>query len=234
MSKINVVSFASGRFLKSQEILEKKCYEFGADRVFCFKQQDIDEEFYKKNYKILSSTRGSGYWCWKPYFINKVFNLCDDGDIIIYIDSGAYPIHSLKDLPCKDSINCFETYGHKNKTWTKYDCFKIMNCIEEKYFESYQVLGGFQIYIKNKTSQEFVNENLNFCQIYQVISDSESVLGKNDSSFTDHRHDQSIFTNLCIKYNVARHRDPSQWGNDHIEKYKDTYPQIFNLHRGVM
>jgi hypothetical protein len=232
MSKIHVVSYATGKFLPFQEILEKKCYEFGADKVYSFKESDIDKDFFEKNYKILSSPRGSGYWSWKQYFLNKVMQEVQDDDVVMYIDSGAYPIHNLKDLPMSDSINCFEVYGHKNKIWTKYDCFRIMNCLEEKYFESYQMLGGFQIYRKNKVSESFIKENLQLCQMYQVISDSPSIMGKNDITFKDHRHDQSIFTNLCIKYNIKPHRDPSQWGNSVLENYSDSYPQIFNLHRG--
>jgi hypothetical protein len=235
MSKIYVVSYANGRFLDSQKILEKQCYKFGADKVLSFGENHIDKDFFDKNHKILSSPRGAGYWLWKQYFINKVLQEVNNDDIVMYVDSGAYPIHDLKSLPMDDPVNCFEVYGHKNKVWTKYDCFYIMNCIGQKYYEPYQILGGFQIYKKNKISESFVKENLEFCQMYQAISDSPSVLGKNDIEFKDHRHDQSIFTNLCIKYDIKPHRDPSQWGNEVADKYQlDNYPQVFNLHRGVL
>ena len=47
--KINVVSYATGRFLKSQKILEKECYRFGADKVFSYNFEDLSPEFKEKN-----------------------------------------------------------------------------------------------------------------------------------------------------------------------------------------
>lgn len=62
-----VISFATGRFLESQKVLEKKAYEMGADKVINYSQNDLDNNFIKQNYNILKQSKGSGYWLWKPY-----------------------------------------------------------------------------------------------------------------------------------------------------------------------
>lgn len=229
---INIVSYATGRFVQSQQILEKQSYIFGANKVFSYSAKDIDKEFIKKNYKILSENRGGGYWCWKPYVINKAVEKIEDGEILIYVDSGAYPVNQLSLLPADNSINCFELFGNFNKHWTKYDCFHLMDCLEDKYINSYQILATFQVYKIDSVSRTFIKEYLQFCSEYQIISDSENKYGNNFEGFKDHRHDQSIFCNLCLKYNIKPHRDPSQWGNMFINYYSDSYPQIFNHHRG--
>ena len=44
------------------------------DHCFSFSKEDIEEEFYQANSKILDQKRGAGYWLWKPYFIFDVLN----------------------------------------------------------------------------------------------------------------------------------------------------------------
>jgi hypothetical protein len=232
--KINVVSFAEGRFIESQKILEEKSYLFGASKVYSYGIQDLKNNFIKKNKKAFDSRRGFGYWIWKPYVILKAFNEISDGEILLYIDSGAYPINNLTFLPIEENVVCFEMYHLKSKDWTKYDCYYKMNCLEEKYFFSNRKLAGFQIYKKNNFSKQFIEEYLYYCEIDNniCITDEENLYGNNLEGFREHRHDQSVYSNLCVKYNLKPHRDPSQWGNNDTQYYSDKYPQIFNLHRG--
>lgn len=233
-SKINVISFATEKYIKSQKLLEEKSYIFGADRVVSYSVKDIDKSFIKKNKKAFSSPRGAGYWIWKPYVIHKTLSELPENEILMYIDSGAYPICDLNNLPTQQDITSFEMYDQMHKKWTKYDCFHVMNCLDEKYFVQKQRLGGFQIYRNNNTSRQFVEEYLYYCEVQEniCITDEKSKYGNEFQEFTENRHDQSVFTNLCIKYNIFGHRDPSQWGNAHLSFYKDQYPQVFNLHRG--
>ena len=106
-----------------------------------------------------------------------------------------------------------------------------MNCNDEKYYNSQQVCGAPQLYKKDNKSLSFVNQVFEYCKIEKAVTDSPSVT--NFSEFKEHRHDQSILTNIAIKNNITIYRDPSQYGNSFINEYKNSiYPQIFNLHRG--
>ena len=231
MSKINVISFATDDYRRSQQFLENYSYQNGANKVYSYSINDIDSTFIKKNYSILSKKRGAGYWLWKPYLIKKTFDLLNNGDYLFYIDSGAYPISSLDVLAMNQDITCFELHGLYNKYWTKYDCFHLMNCTESRYFDSYQMNAAFQVYRKNTNSCNFIQEYLELCQDEKILTDCENLFGQNINGFKEHRHDQSVFTNLCIKYNIKPHRDPSQYGNPFVGEYSDTYAQVFNHHR---
>jgi hypothetical protein len=232
--KINVVSYASGRFIRSQEILEKQSYLHGADKVYSFKKEDIDEQFFNTNRDIFNQKRGDGYWLWKPYFIKKILDRLESTDILFYIDAGCYPILPLNSLLTNndnDQVISFKVHGQLNRWWTKGDCFHVMSCDKEKYYNQEQRNAAFQIYRVNDFTKKFIQEYLDYSKIPEVISDMQNKFKENDIEFKDHRHDQSIYTNLCLKYSIRGHRDPSQWGNKYIDN-NDSYGQVFNHHRG--
>lgn len=230
-----VISFATGKFVQSQKLLEKKAIEMGADIVINYDQNSLDKKFVKENYNILKHSKGSGYWLWKPYLILKTLLESEEDDIILYADSGMYPIQPLSylfDLAKVNDICLFQVHNQINKVWTKYDCFDIMDCKGDKFYNSQQVCGAPQVYRKTKNSISFVSEIFEFCKNEHLLTDTNSIKN-NFIEFKEHRHDQSILTNLAIKKDIVIYRDPSQYGNNFVNEYKNSnYPQIFNLHRG--
>ena len=48
--------------------------------------------------KIFAEKKGAGYWLWKPYIINKTLGMVNDGDYILYSDSGSAFVNSIKHL----------------------------------------------------------------------------------------------------------------------------------------
>lgn len=233
MRKI-VVNYASGRYLNYQPILEKQAILYGADKVYSFQKKDIDRDFFNANENILNQKRGDGYWLWKPYFIQKILNQLESTDVLFYIDAGCFPVLPLDSLLKNsedDEIISFKVHTHLNRWWTKGDCFRLMSCDDEKYYNQEQRNAAFQIYKISDFTKKFVQEYLDYSKIPEVITDMSNQFKENHKEFRDHRHDQSIYTNLCLKYSVRGHRDPSQWGNEH-ENDNDDYRQVFNHHRG--
>ena len=47
-----------------------------------------------------------------------------------------------------------------------------------------------------------ISEWLSYCKIPDIITDSANKLGENFDGFKEHRHDQSILTNIKVKYNL--------------------------------
>lgn len=222
-----VISYATDKFRQSQEKLRFESLKMGADRVIDYSPKDMDDEFVSKNIKILSNYRGAGLWLWKPYFILKTLQEVEYGDKILYCDSGMYPIRNLEnlfDLTSEErSIVLFQVHEKKIIDWTHSNCLSIVGC-EPKYYEMEQVCGAPQLYTKTEDSVNFVKEILSYCEIYEAI---------NDFGLPNHRHDQSILSILAAKNNIEIFRDPSQWGNQH-PRTNSKYPQIFNLHRGIL
>jgi hypothetical protein len=174
------------------------------------------KEFYCSNKTILESERGAGYWLWKPLIICDALNNMTEDDILVYIDAGTHFIHDIKSLIqiVQEKELLLFNNNHKNKVWTKRDCFVLMNCDEKKYHEGMQAVAGYILCKKTKFVIEFMNEWLHYAEDERIISDNKNVCGlENLEGFIEHRHDQSILTNLVIKYEIELFRDPSQYGN---------------------
>lgn len=235
-----LVSFATSNFYYAQHLLEQSALKNGIDKTYSYSEKKIkDTEFYKENFAILSQPRGAGYWLWKPYLILETLKKVNDGDLIVYCDSGIKIVAPLDPLfkICEknNGILLFNTSEHKNKTWTKRDCFVLMNCDQKEYWEGQQVMASFQIYKKSVLTLSFLEEWLKFAKNPNILTDIPNVSGKkNFLDFIDHRHDQSILSNLAIKHKVTLYRDPTQWGNylSSAELYVNSpYGTLLHHHR---
>lgn len=209
--QIVVVNYANDKYKKVQEYNTKTAKEKGyADKIYNYSDKDIDKEFYIKNKKILSEIRGNGLWLWKPYFIKKSLERINYGDIIFYIDSGAYFTNKidkiLKLVPNFDII-CFNIPLIEEQ-FTKKIVFEKMDCNDEKYIKTNQIIGTYFIMKKTKFTEEFVDEWLELCCNYDLISPSNNKDER--ENFISHREDQSIFSLLCKKYNIEPYNDISQ------------------------
>ena len=257
LRKVYLVNFATKEFYQSQKKLNNSALRFGVDKVISYKRLDIIESnFYRENKEILDQKRGAGFWLWKPYIILELMEKINDGDIIIYADSGIEIIDNIRLLiePCiaNNGILLFNNDVHLNKTWTKRDCFIQMGCDKEKYWEGPQILASFSVWQKNQKSAALLKEWFIFCKNKNILTDMPNIGGKNFSEFKDHRHDQSILSILAVKHKIILHRDPTQWGNRFKkEKYRkkgefvykgeysenifdnSDYPTLLNHHRNI-
>lgn len=203
-NKITYVTYATGeKYLEAAVEIFPETKKF-FDSSILYKKNDIDIAFYEKNSKILDSKKGAGYWLWKPYLILKAMEKINDGDIIFYLDLGDHLHTNIYEFVNKiviDNSGFFLVSGNFiNKNWTKYDCFNLMDCRGEKYTESNQLEAGCCAFQKRDDVILFLKEWLFFCSNYHIISDDPSI--KNDPNFNEHRYDQSILTNLKIKYEI--------------------------------
>ena len=153
------------------------------DKVYEFSPHDIDPSFAILYHDILSQKRGNGLWLWKPYFVNKVLENCNNGDIIFYCDSGSFFTRSIKkivtiiskrqplfvcDIPLLES--CF----------TKPLCFEKLELTEEKYKTSNQIIATYFCFLVTPTTRKFMAEWLSFCCDLELLSPAG--LGKFDTA----------------------------------------------------
>ena len=88
----------------------------------------------------------------------------------------------------------------RNAKWTKRECFVIMNCDEQKYWDHPQIQATFSVWQKNPQSVGILDEWLRWCTTPGVISDDAAYPDINNfADFVDHRHDQSVLTNVAIR-----------------------------------
>jgi len=75
-----------------------------------------------------------------------------------------------------------------------------MGCDTEKYHQSPHVQAGYSAWSNSNSSIKFLTEWLSWCTNTAVITDNPNIYGKpNLPGFRDHRHDQSILSNLTTK-----------------------------------
>ena len=237
-----LISYANGRYKRSQDILEQTALDIGGvNKVISYTEDWLKTtEFWKKNSFILNRPRGAGYWIWKPYIIMETFKELSDGDAVMYSDAGISVIGNLNPLfeIAQSGTNgggkLIYDLQYKNKMWTKRDCFVVMNCDEEKYWNGKHASGSTSVWIKNDKNIEFLNEWQRYLRDPRVVTDDPNMCGRpNLLEFKDHRHDQSILSLLTIKYGYELYRDPTQFGNGQEDKFPNSpYLQLLNHHRG--
>ncbi len=65
---------------------------------------------------------------------------------------------------------------------------------------------------KNKKSVGFIKEFSQFSQIPHIVDETDN--NSDFKEFRGHRWDQSVLSNLAIKYNIKKFRSPAQGGNN--------------------
>jgi hypothetical protein len=148
--------------------------------------------------KVMSYTKGGGYWAWKPLIMLNALLFSDE---VIYLDSSVVPknpeiLHRLMNFTSK--ITALRTI-YSNKDWTKRSCFVNMKCDNFRYWDAHQVWAGV-VAVRNHrrlSGIKILQEWLNYCSDEDTVTDSKCE--GNFPTFVQHRHDQSILTNLLIK-----------------------------------
>lgn len=215
-SSITLATFATRDFRDQQAYLCRSAINVGIDRVASWNENSLArEEFFRRHSYIFSKPKGFGCWLWKPYIIFSELSRIPDGHFLIYWDVGRklYP-HRFEKSPqalvswCSENTNgilpgvYIRQYG-PHRCWTKRDCFVGMNCDSPEYWEHPQVQATFSIWQKTDLSLSFVREWLSYCEHPELITDDPNRLGhSNLDGFVAHRHDQSVLTNLVIKWKL--------------------------------
>lgn len=210
--KFVAISYGDEQYSKSLKLNLWTAKHIGkVDYVIGYGPKDIDDNFYKTHFDILSQKRGGGYWIWKPYVILKTLETLNDGDYLFYTDAGMIYSHDVRVLiehMNRDQQDiCLSSGFVPAKDWCKRDCFILMGCDNEEAHNRIMVSGGYVLVKKSKRSIEFVTEWLKYAVDSRASTDKENELGyPNLPGFREHRHDQAILSNLCYLYGVEPYK----------------------------
>lgn len=208
LMKFHFITFADKNYKQKQEKLVNHVKTFNEyESVLSYDYDWLKQtDFYKQNKFILDKPRGCGYWLWKPYIILDCLQSIPENDCCVYLDCG--------DVIKEGATNYFEHVlenesclllggGYIQKDWTKRDCFHYMNCDSSVYYDVVQLEAGFQVWKNCQQSIEILEEQIKYGKDYRIITDSPNECGlPNYDGFVDHRHDQSILTNLAVKHSL--------------------------------
>ncbi len=183
----------------------------GADETVAYGPEDLGQDFQEKYASILSQKRGGGYWIWKPYIMLKTLEKMENGEFLIYTDAGMIYIRGIKHMVRqleRDGKDIFLSSGFvPAKDWCKRDAFVLMDCDNEDAKNAIMVSGGYILVRKSKESIAFLTEFMKYAGDERVITDMDNVCGlPNEEGFREHRHDQSVLSNLAWKQGISAYR----------------------------
>lgn len=178
------------------------------DESFAYGPEDIDKNFYTQHNTIFKYAKGGGYWIWKVQLILQSLKDLNDGDILIYSDSGS-SINLKGEKRFKEYIEMINSsensmirfrIDYLEKYWTTKEIFNYFNINHDSYIaNSKQFLAGHIIMKKNNSLMEQLNQ-------FQDLLDYDNLLitdsyDKNQlKGFVQNRHDQSILSIISKKY----------------------------------
>lgn len=217
--KIVLTNLANKLFEESRFRLNDSARRYGIESINSYDLEDIkDSVFYAENRKILDQPKGIGYWLWKPYIILETMKNLSEGDIVIYSDCGIEFIGSPEPVinicQKQQPVLLFANGDFKNLLWTKRDCFVLMGCDNESYWNGRHCDAAFSLFRKSEESIHFLNEWLKFGSDQRIITDLPNQCGKeNLPGFIEHRWDQSVLSLLAQLHQLTLFRMPTQFGN---------------------
>jgi hypothetical protein len=213
--KTTLVSFATPELRGLQEAQASSAIAAGGiDDVIAWDAPRLSQTAFSAQHRaILSQPRGSGYWLWKPFIILEALRQSQPGDVVVYYDVGRRRPHvfhvSIRPLVER----CIAQGGlipgvyiplmGPSRRWTKRDCFILMKCDTQEYWDHCQVQATFSVWKHCPRALDFVEEWLACCVDPRILTDMPNECGEeNFPDFIDHRHDQSVLTNLVVKHGI--------------------------------
>lgn len=225
-----LVGFADRRLRPSARRLARQAQAIGAyDRVVIMDERDLEPTFRARyRQQLHAGSRGFGYWVWKPQVLRQVVATCADGDLIHYVDVGCH-LHApgrarLEEYfamaaSAESGMVAFAfslpegltvRQWHKRppsalieRHWTKGDLLDHFGVRHRpEIVATPQVISGNFFLRCGPTTRELLDRWASVgSHDFTLLDDSPSRSG-NLEGFTEHRHDQSVFSILCKLYGV--------------------------------
>lgn len=227
----HLVSFADSRMRRSLERLTKQAKSMNVFNFIDMNtENDLPLDFVEHfKDKLIPGSRGFGYWSWKPQVILMSLERMNLGDCLLYVDAGCHlNIRGRKRLleyfeflkkqetgvvafqasPPSGENSALQYDGRKlfdqpNSSWIKGDLLDYFGVRDDPLVVNVQAIGAGIILIRKceqaltiiQEWQQIIRER------FDLLDDTPSV-SPNLPGFIENRHDQAIWTLLCLKYRV--------------------------------
>ncbi len=215
--RIHLVTFATPRFRHRQLFLGWSALANGVAHSVTHWTPNklLVAGFEQRCPTIRLSERGSGFYAWKPFIIQKKLEETPEGDIVFYCDVGrTFPYKLLS-----GSLQVFLDWMQQHEQsvmpgvqipwsgpmsmWTKRDAFVATSLDTPSIHATAPIQASFSIWINGLDSKEIVAEWMNLSAQRQLISDDPCVMGlPNLPGFREHRWDQSLSSLVCLKHGI--------------------------------
>lgn len=178
------------------------------DEVLDCDWKDVSPEMQKS--PLRTCKRGCGYWAWKPDLIYSQLLKMDDGDILVYCDSGNVVHRSMRQwkklFALLDRFDCvFRRISSCGFHWQRkelHECFAREIRPEKMIRMCFNFEGSTVVLKRTPFTLQLVGEWRDFVLKHpKWVRDVEgNELDRQLPGFVENRHDQSVLTLLVYKY----------------------------------
>ncbi|CAE8618383.1 unnamed protein product, partial [Polarella glacialis] len=212
------VNFADGCCEQEQAKSSATAIQFGANESRALGGSALSPEFRARTAKLLSwrrdeaMTQGKtpsgkvGYYVWKPYIVLEMLKdpALPEGAILLWTDAGVHFIKPLRPLAerylAESDVSATET-PMMEASVTKRDAFILLDADYGSIIQTNQIATGIILARKTPLAIRFMEDWLQACEDWRIITEEQSVLGYPDYfTFRHHNDDQSAFSLLFKKY----------------------------------
>ena len=212
---------------KARDICSKSALRHGADISIAMGPDDIPDTYRDLAGHILAEERGAGYWVWKPIIIYLQLRRMQDGQHLVYTDSGLEIVGNLRYITDRNEDLFLFSNGFIHQHWCKGDVLDLFNI---RHRVDVQCQASAIFVKRSERTLAFVRDWLTACLYKPSIDDSDSI-SENHPEFQEHRHDQALLTCLSLRHNIPLHWYPAKYLKDHNPKPQEGYPVLFFHHR---
>jgi len=227
MEKIHFISYGDEKYKVAKERIYNEAINTNwFDSINCYGKEYLTSDFVKEFKNILSMNRGGGYWIWKFDIILNKLQEINNGDFLIYADSGCsinlngkkrfYEyIEMIKNNKYK--IISFEL-SHQEKQYTTKEIFDVFNIPENDIIEnSYQLMATVIIMQKSDAVISIFKDCLDKIRINSLLITDHYNINQR-IYFKDNRHDQSILS-IARKIHGSIILSDETWDNNFGSEY---------------
>lgn len=205
LAPINLIgrSFASRSFSFRRDVVEFSFAHLFDDLV-CVQECEIvdDPVIASLPSSVWDSSRGAGFWTWKPVVVRQVLDRMAANDVLVYFDAGC----RLNDNPAA-LLRLLEYFlmvvqsdigflrfelMHREAEFTNSHASIVVGVDDAVYRSTNQLVGGAFVLRRTPFSVEFF-QRMNFFLRHHPLIFSDALTGPSDR---DHRHDQSVMSLL--------------------------------------
>ncbi len=215
--RIHLISFATPRFRMRQILLGLSArVNRIADTVTAFSPESLRKAGFQERMKGISlAERGSGFWAWKPFLIDRKLAEVPEGDIVFYCDVGRLYPFKLLHQPVTPFVHWMTAnrqqmmpgvripWSGPNGQWIKREALVDLGMDRPEVHLASPVQASFSLWKVGPESRSFVSEWLDLCSRRELVSDDPSRAGLVElPEFRGHRHDQALLSLLCMRHGL--------------------------------
>jgi hypothetical protein len=221
--KLKFISYGNKKFSESRGRIKKEAEDLNyfTDITIHTENSILKFDEYTRAIKnnefvnFFNRKKGGGYWMWKPLVVYEELLKLNNNDILYYADSGCtIPNETITVTKLKKYKEIVEKHKSgilafrnpfRESTWTKGDIFKHFDVLDnEDIYDTRQITANRFVIKKCDESMEIVKLWWNTAMNHANLFSDQKSKAPNFENFRVNRHDQSNWSVICKKFNVAQ------------------------------